>query len=512
MPAVKQTGGGGSARLGGLQLFVQQPPALLNLNTAIIQKTARAAFTPLELFAGGVQGGWYDPSDLASMWQDSAGTTPAVVDSPVGRIDDKSGNGNHLIQATSGARPILRNSGTAYYLEFDGSDDFLAAASFPITDGSGHHFTAASLKPASTPATALIFSADGSPRVSQLIRTDSGTPGTYAFDTGGTPYFDSAAAISTTNVVLSQLTASSTTEMFKDGVGNGPTAIGGTMQTGSVALYLGAYNGGAAFFYPGRFYGGLHLSRAATINEHAQVVAYLTVPVAYSLAADIGSYSLSGTAVGLKISRSLTLVPGSYALTGTATSLRIARRQVESVGSYSITGTATNLRIARRLVEAVGSYNITGTATALRVARKLAEASGSYSITGTATGLKSGRQLATSPGAYVYSGTAVTLTYTPASIGGNILTATPGSYSIAGSTVQLIRGRRLNIASGSYLLQGYEVQLIHDAIWAAADPVAGTWVGPDPIEATWTPETVTDPIWVNQSQSVPNWETQDGNL
>lgn len=84
------------------------------------------AFSPIELFALGEEGGWFDPSDLSTLWQDTAGTVPAVVGDPVGRIDDKSGRGNNALQATAGNRPILRqDSDSAYYLEFDGSGDVL---------------------------------------------------------------------------------------------------------------------------------------------------------------------------------------------------------------------------------------------------------------------------------------------------------------------------------------------------------------------------------------------------
>lgn len=46
-------------------------------------------FSPASLFAAGAQGLWYDPSDLASMYQDSAGTTAAAVGQPVGLVLDK---------------------------------------------------------------------------------------------------------------------------------------------------------------------------------------------------------------------------------------------------------------------------------------------------------------------------------------------------------------------------------------------------------------------------------------
>lgn len=71
---------------------------------------------------------WYEPGDLTTNFQDSAGSTPATVDQQVGRLLDKSGLGNHVIQATAGNRPYLRIDGNGnYYLEFDGVNDFLRA-------------------------------------------------------------------------------------------------------------------------------------------------------------------------------------------------------------------------------------------------------------------------------------------------------------------------------------------------------------------------------------------------
>lgn len=92
----------------------------------------RGLFGPRQLFARGEAGAWYDPADLASMFQDNAGTIAAAVGAPVGLIRDKSGRGNDAVQATAGARPLLKqDSGGRYYLEFDGVDDRLSAV-FPI--------------------------------------------------------------------------------------------------------------------------------------------------------------------------------------------------------------------------------------------------------------------------------------------------------------------------------------------------------------------------------------------
>jgi hypothetical protein len=96
------------------------------------------SYSPLSLFDAGEQGVWYDPSDFSTMYQDNLGVTPVTaVGQTVGRIEDKSGNGNHATQATAASRPILRQTaGGLYYLEFDGTDDFLVTGNidFSATD------------------------------------------------------------------------------------------------------------------------------------------------------------------------------------------------------------------------------------------------------------------------------------------------------------------------------------------------------------------------------------------
>ena len=53
-------------------------------------------------------GAWFDPSDMSTLYQDAAGTTPVTaVEQPVGKIIDKSGNGNHATQSITASRPTL---------------------------------------------------------------------------------------------------------------------------------------------------------------------------------------------------------------------------------------------------------------------------------------------------------------------------------------------------------------------------------------------------------------------
>ena len=53
-------------------------------------------------------GAWFDPSDLSTLFQDAAGTTPVTaLEQPVGRWLDKSGRGNHATQSITASRPVI---------------------------------------------------------------------------------------------------------------------------------------------------------------------------------------------------------------------------------------------------------------------------------------------------------------------------------------------------------------------------------------------------------------------
>lgn len=89
-------------------------------------------FSPASLFSNGEIGVWYDPSDLSSMFKADQ-TTPAEVGQPVGKINDKSGNGYHAVQTVESKCPILQLSAGLYFLDFDGIDDGLqTSANIPF--------------------------------------------------------------------------------------------------------------------------------------------------------------------------------------------------------------------------------------------------------------------------------------------------------------------------------------------------------------------------------------------
>lgn len=232
-----------------------------------------ASFTPGQLFKSGEQGAWYDPSDLSTLFQDSAGTTPVTaVGQSVGRILDKSGRGNHASQATSSKRPVLRqDAGSRYYLEFDGVDDSLetAAINFTATDKmtvvagarklsdaaeanvasfgiSGGFDGTFSLKAPSTAAANYGFSARGTSGITQLATTFS-APHTAVL-TGACDF-----AAST---ILIRVSGAQTSSSFSFGSVNFSTQI----------LYVGSR--GSSAYLNGRIY-GLIVRGAVTADPSA---------------------------------------------------------------------------------------------------------------------------------------------------------------------------------------------------------------------------------------------------
>lgn len=70
---------------------------------------------------------FYDPSDLSTLFQDNAATTPAGVGDPVRVMLDKSGNARHMRAGSDDARPVLQSSGGLYWLEGDGVNTLMVA-------------------------------------------------------------------------------------------------------------------------------------------------------------------------------------------------------------------------------------------------------------------------------------------------------------------------------------------------------------------------------------------------
>ena len=80
------------------------------------------------MFGAGGYGAWYAVEDQSTLFQlDDASVAVTGTGQPVGRINDKSGNGRHLMQDSAGRRPTYTVAAGKMYLSFDGADDLLFA-------------------------------------------------------------------------------------------------------------------------------------------------------------------------------------------------------------------------------------------------------------------------------------------------------------------------------------------------------------------------------------------------
>jgi len=233
------------------------------------------------LFANNEQGFAYDPNDLSTMFQDAAGTIPVTgAGQPVGLILDKSGRGINASQATSAARPILRQNAItgAYYLEFDGSDDFLVTNSidFTATDevslfagvrklsdvATGTPVELSAEARASNAGTFVMFAPAANGANSYNFRSygtagsATGTAATTNYPAPNSAVLTASAKISAPLCRLSINRASPLLAISSQGTGN----------YGNYPLYIGR-RGGTSLPFNGHIYGLIGVGRLTTDDE-----------------------------------------------------------------------------------------------------------------------------------------------------------------------------------------------------------------------------------------------------
>lgn len=233
---------------------------------------------------------WYDPSDLTTLFQLAGDTTPNVaVGDPVGKMLDKSGNGYHVTQSSSTKRPILRTSGGLYWLEFDGSNDFLSAGDVMDLHTNGY-WAVAGVKYVDTSDGAIFAKSLAAPQDGRysLVRSaaDGGLVTVYA--AGGVTYIaalvDTSTAARQITVRLSRVAAGSDDLSLTIAGGFAfvsPPADSGTNHDTTRRFLIGANNNaddsGEVLPFKGNFY-GLIIKHGATLadSEIAQAGIYLS--------------------------------------------------------------------------------------------------------------------------------------------------------------------------------------------------------------------------------------------
>ena len=181
------------------------------------------------------------------VWQDSARTIPAVsFGDPVGALDDQSGNGRHLIQATATKRPTLRSVGPLYYLQFDGVDDCLVASG--VSYALGGVTLAASISMSTAGSYPMILTGSLAGYSELLTKDNLMQPTMYYNGQGVVDTFGMALGTKYTLLARGNPTA---IDIWRDGVQTGVNiGAAGTTQT---EINLGQRTGGLYFWTGGIF-------------------------------------------------------------------------------------------------------------------------------------------------------------------------------------------------------------------------------------------------------------------
>ena len=248
---------------------------------------APSGFNPLSLFANSEQGVWYDPSDLSTMFQSSDGTMAVAVGDPVGYIEDKSGNGNHAIQATSAKRPTLRETGGLYYLEFSGAQGLRTASNIDFTGTDTMSVFVGVKKDDDTTDNILEHSANIGGN-NGTFRVHSGTSGLYRNQSKGSVLSNannSDNAAPSTNVLTGQSKISTDLNVLRiDGVEAGTsTSNQGTGNYIAEQLNVGSRNNGGSAQLTGRIYSMVIRNVLSSDAEISSTEAYVANKTGVSL-------------------------------------------------------------------------------------------------------------------------------------------------------------------------------------------------------------------------------------
>ena len=233
--------------------------------------TTAEGFDVLGLFANGEVGVWYDPSDLTTLFQDIAGTTPVTTaGQTVGLMLDKSGNGLHATQATAAKRLVYQTDGTYHWLAGDGVDDFMVAT---------YGTTFSEL------TRAFAYRANGQDFFADDDNDVNGGS-LYAIADGDLRFAVAGGSAANTTILASGgwawganqvavASISSAREMKLTGSGNDATPITSSAGlTGLTGITVGAAAGGIIPL-DGRIYGVIDINRVVTTDERASITAYL---------------------------------------------------------------------------------------------------------------------------------------------------------------------------------------------------------------------------------------------
>lgn len=232
---------------------------------------------------------WQEPSDISTLSQDAAGTTPVVAaGDPIGRIADKSGAGNHATQPVGASKPLWQTT----FAAFDGVDDSWLTpgnVDFTTTD---EVTVIAGVRKLSDAADGMIFelsSSNSNNGMFYLKAPGSGMVTKYEFLTRGTaqaiPFTTSATYNAPSSVVAtgSSKIATPVATLRLNGVQVDQKVVTqGTGNYGTYPLFFGRRNNGSIPF-TGNLYGLIIIGRLLTAAEQSLLERYMAQKVGVTL-------------------------------------------------------------------------------------------------------------------------------------------------------------------------------------------------------------------------------------
>lgn len=215
------------------------------------------------LFANGENGFLALFNTIADMAQSADGSTPVTASGqPVGRVQDKSPNARHGVQATVANKPTYTESGNQKFLQLDGATDRIA---FPFTLGAAGTLGVAFRATSNGTVRQYVLADTAGSTVALGMAYPSNRPEIIVVGTTDVGIIDD---ISGQDVVLIVTWSGGTLTRYLNGVQRGTNTYTGT-PAGSGTVTLGGASGGTNRPQNGRDYSAFGINRVLTTDEIA---------------------------------------------------------------------------------------------------------------------------------------------------------------------------------------------------------------------------------------------------